>query len=191
MNNSRPAQLEAIREAIEAGNYKAAITSATRYLEAQYGKDRSGMVVHPSPADLGQLMRVRPGILGNVSVPELDALRVPAAMLQLGLSRSGIEWLPDGFTLASPLKPAVAVRMLLFSAAQARDMRSYRASGVKSVRILGVSAPDAKDKFSSCETCWALNNTVWPLASLPELPYPQCTHTLGCRCATVAEFHES
>jgi SPP1 gp7 family putative phage head morphogenesis protein len=85
------------------------------------------------------------------------------------------KWLPHNFTTDLPLDNDSAARMLLFSAQSKISLKQYRESKIiKYVKIM--ASPN------SCESCKKLNGNRYKIDEAQELPNPNCTYELGCRC---------
>lgn len=117
-----------------------------------------------------------PGILRGVTLEALHVLRFAAAMHYLfgGFKR---RWLPDSSMATGTRLDADSAKMMLVFAGYAR----LRIEGMKPVLTMASTArsscvPD------SCDVCKHHATETFYVASLPELPHPECTHTGGCRC---------
>jgi hypothetical protein len=108
-----------------------------------------------------------PSALLPYSAAEVDEARIHAAMALLGMTR-----LPR-FT--SEMKP---VHTLIAYVALHRSLESWRKSGV----VAGVTVLCSND--GPCEDCKKLQDRVWPIEAVPELPNPACTTPGGCRCCS-------
>lgn len=132
----------------------------------------------PSPEDVQKLERIleaRPTILKEVAVDEWAPLQRAAAMMELWGERSGREWLPEGFVGASNLDVDTAIRMVLFAGDHQAKLEQYRNSGCARVEVSGCGE-------DSCPVCKKMNGKKYRVNQVPELPHPECTHEMGCRC---------
>jgi hypothetical protein len=130
--------------------------------------------------NLTTIMEGRPHLLDDVPDSCLPPLRQAAAMMHLYGTGRASPYLPAGFTCGGHLGPEAAARMLLFHARNLETLADYRESGVvRSVKIL-VGRGDG-----TCDACVQFCDRVFPLKSVPELPYAKCTSTMGCRCCYV------
>ena len=101
----------------------------------------------------------------------MRSLRPKAAMMMLW----GESHLREGLETGTRFSGDVAARMLILSVNAQRHLREMRESGV--LKEVEVGATD-----DSCEECKKLARRKYRLANVPELPYPACTHEMGCRC---------
>lgn len=122
-----------------------------------------------------------PAILSDIDVNHRSALIVAAALSILGLEGASKAFL-DGLELKGHLKSAVATRMCVFAANNHRRLAQMKSAGINCAKILVDS--------QGCPECQHLQNVVYALDNLPELPNPACTCELGCRCSVVADFGE-
>ncbi len=129
-------------------------------------------------ARLRHVFEARPQILKDVSEHEWSALQIAAAMLQLwGESKAG-EWLPAEVTGASNLDRETAVRMILFAGVSRATLEQLARADIKQVEVL-----DSDD--SSCPACRRMAKRKYRVSHAPELPCPECTSPMGCRCTFV------
>lgn len=138
----------------------------------------------PSPEDLQQLQAIleaQPAILKDVSSDDWPVLQQAAAMMELWGERSPREWLPAGFVGASNLDPETAVRMVLFAGGHRAKLEQYRHAGCSEVEISGCGD-------GSCPACRKLGGKKYRVSQVPELPHPECTHEMGCRCMILPVF---
>ena len=112
-----------------------------------------------------------PPALLPYSAAEIREARIHAAMALLGMARV------PRFT--SEMKP---VHTLIAYGALHRNLESWRRSGV----VGGVTVLCSDD--GPCEECQKLQDRVWPIEAVPELPNPACTTPGGCRCAMAGEL---
>lgn len=122
----------------------------------------------------------KPRILGNISNDRLENLRVSAGMMQLWGTNTAAPWLPQDFTTGIHLDADSAARMLVFYASHLRAMEQYKEAGVRTAEVMAV-----EDNLT-CSACHGINGKKYRLDAAPELPYPNCTCEIGCRCTTVA-----
>jgi hypothetical protein len=135
-------------------------------------------------AKLREILHGRPKFLSRLPKLQMDALRVPAAMMELwGASDCG-KWLPSDLHTPLRVDNDTAARMLVFFAHHRADMAEYRALAkdgfVKCVEILSTE--------DSCEACKKLSKKRYGLNEVPELPYEHCTNEMGCRCLAQPVF---
>jgi hypothetical protein len=121
----------------------------------------------------------KPGILKDIDEGCLDSLRLGAAMMQLWGTNSARPWLPEDFETGSHLDADAAARMFVFHTSHLRNMDQYKKAGVKTVEVLGAGDDN------TCPACQEISGKKYKLDKVPELPNPNCTCEIGCRCTTV------
>ena len=84
------------------------------------------------------------------------------------------KWLPANFETGMSFDNDTAARMFLFPALRRAALEDYRKSGLQYVQIL--TTPE------SCNSCKKLEGKRYILSNVPELPNPNCTDEMGCRC---------
>lgn len=114
-----------------------------------------------------------PKIIANLGNEKLEVVRIAAAMMALWGTNRAKKWLPDDFETGLPFDSDTTVRMLQFQAVHKDTLERYHSSGVKYIEVLPVS--------DSCESCQKMAGKH-KIAEAPELPNPNCTHKMGCRC---------
>jgi len=136
----------------------------------------------PSEDDTARLryvLEARPQILKDVAESEWPALQIAAAMMQLWGESKGSEWLPPDVVGASNLDRETAVRMVLFAGISRATLEQLAHAGIAQVEVL-----DCSD--SSCPACRQMAKRKYRLSQAPEVPCPECTSSMGCRCTFVA-----
>ncbi len=126
------------------------------------------------------LFESRPKILGELSEAEWLQLRLAAAMMNLWGSANANAWLPSDFRGVSRFDNSTAARMIVFHSSHLQELAAFRAAGIKRVSI-------SRDREGSCSSCRSLPKRSLLLDEVPELPYAECTHPMGCRCEAVAK----
>ncbi len=122
-------------------------------------------------AEVEETYRTCPKILRGISEEALEAIRPRAAETLLWGESRPRQKLETGGAMSGE----VAARMLIFATSSRRNLSQMQAIGVvKVVNIL--SAED------SCGECRRLSGRQYSLRRVPELPHPDCTHAMGCRC---------
>lgn len=121
--------------------------------------------------DLMTALTDTPPALLPHSAAEISEARIHAAMALLGMTR-----LP---CFKRETKP---VHTLIAYVALHRNLESWRRSGV----VPGVTVLCSDD--GPCEECKKLQDRVWPIKAVPELPNPACTTPGGCRCVMAARL---
>lgn len=122
---------------------------------------------------LSNIFKNKPGILARLGNDKLEALRIGACMMALWGENKAKKWLPVNFETGLPFDNDTTARMFLFHAVHRATLERYHSEGLEHVEIL--AAPD------SCESCGKLAGT-YKLNEAPELPNPNCTGKMGCRC---------
>ena len=115
-----------------------------------------------------------PKILAHLGNEKLETLRIAAAMMALWGENKAKKWIPDDFETDSPFDFETTVRMLNFQAVHKDTLTRYRTEGMEYVEVF-----PAQD---SCESCKKLGGKNHKIAEAPELPNPNCTDKMGCRC---------
>jgi hypothetical protein len=82
-----------------------------------------------------------------------------------------------------PFQREFARNMLESAATNLHKLLSFRRINVKQVRITRGAVIFGLKSHPPCGSCLAMENTLWPTDSAPELPHPACTHPHGCRCS--------
>lgn len=178
----RQAEEESLR-AVREGRLRDAVRVVAEYERQQVfprgvGIDWDRLDLDAWEALLRRIFACRPGILAGVPEDRLEALRVAAIMELWGTNGCEDGWLPGGFETGARFDPSTAARMIVFHVTHLRDLEELRRAGVKAVRMLGCGE-------DSCEACRAIAAKVYPIARVPELPHPRCSHEVGCRCLVV------
>lgn len=167
-------------------NFKKAVQVVTNYEASQIfprglGIDWSNYSGDSEVEALQVIFGETPSILDSIDKIRLENLRLAAGMMQLWGTNSAQPWLVEDFETGTHLNKDAAARMLIFYASHLRDMKQYKEAGVKTVRISGV------DDTNICAACRKINRIKYKINNVPELPNPQCTSDIGCRCMTVAD----
>lgn len=121
-----------------------------------------------------------PGILNGIDEGCLESLRLAAAMMQLWGTNRVRPWLPNDLKTGIHLDGDVAARMFVFHALHLRNIKQYKNAGIKTIEILGINDANA------CSACRKISGKKYNINKVPELPNPNCTSEIGCRCTTVA-----
>ena len=173
-------------DALRKRNFKKA-TGLVAAFEAKQGHPR-GLVTdwkrYDPTNDLAILRSIfggTPSTLARLDKGKLAPLRVAVAMGHLW-GEGGVTWLPEGFDTEIGIDNDIAVAQFGIYAYNKHTLRSYRASGIKKVRILG-----GKDT-RSCDACRSIKGKVYKIGKAPELPLKGCTSSMGCRCTYLAEM---
>lgn len=120
-----------------------------------------------------------PAILG--AIPQEDALwlRVAAGLHILGFDEASRRYLSQ--KVHTPFRHGndVTMRMTVFAANHQRRLQQFRESNVEKARVRGTAE-------NGCAACRAINGRVYPLNTMPEMPYEKCTCVMGCRCTVAA-----
>lgn len=120
-----------------------------------------------------------PGILKGMDSQRMDTLRPATAMMHLWGDRDVRPWLPPDWASGIHLDAITSARMLEFSAVHTIRMCELHEQGFKKVEILGCLDAD------TCAACMKMHDKRFLLSSPPELPNPNCTSLVGCRCAAI------
>lgn len=117
-----------------------------------------------------------PKILRGMGDDDLEALKAYCAMQRLMRDHLPLSDLPADFKGVERLGIAGTWRMMHFYLKHRDDIDRMKSIGIKKVEIM-TSSPGA----GTCVACTKISK-VYPMASLPELPYEGCTCEMGCRC---------
>jgi len=153
---------------------------ASQVFPRGFGIDWSSYSGESDVEDLNTIFGRIPGILKGLDEDRLERLRFAAAMMHLWGTNKASPWLSDDFETGIYLERDAAARMLVFHASHLRNIKQYKEAGVKTVEILGV------DDANTCPACKKISGKKYRIDKVPELPNPDCTCEIGCRCTTVA-----
>jgi len=128
-------------------------------------------------AMLKVIFQAKPKILTTLNEEQMGHLRLAAGMMYLWGTNQAKAWLPDDFETDLRMDNDTAARMVVFYTYHQRSIAQYRATGVKTVRILATN--------DSCAACKKLARRKYKISEVPGLPYEKCTHEMGCRCTMV------
>lgn len=115
-----------------------------------------------------------PTMLKSLNREQIDVLRLVAGMMELWGTNTGKKWLPVNFSIPLLIDVDSAARMLLFHASFLNDIMRFKKSGIEFVQIMSDG--------TSCEKCKKHAGEKFKIDQVIELPNPECTHRLGCRC---------
>lgn len=128
-----------------------------------------------------------PTILAGMPDATLFELKVAAAMGWLWGScyeRDVKRWLPRDLQTGLIASNEAAVRMIASAVGHRRQVASAASlASVRGLKLTGV--PDNR----CCEACRALQGRLFLPCDAPELPHPNCTSPIGCRCGFVLITH--
>ena len=125
---------------------------------------------------LNDIFRSKPKIVAQLTDDKMEALRIGAAMMELWGINSPEKWLPDNFETGLSLDNDAAARMFLFHAESRANLEGYRDAGATEVEF------STAQNDTVCDSCNELNGKRYKLDEAPELPNPNCTNEMGCRC---------
>jgi len=127
------------------------------------------------------IFAARPRILGSIDDAALNNLRVHASLIEL----FGIGKIPKRLTPGSSgigrMDADAAARMLLFYVQSQADLAKWESI----VRRCEISVCS-----DACEPCATRHGQIYRLDEVPELPCPDCTHEMGCRCMYLAVLED-
>jgi hypothetical protein len=109
----------------------------------------------------------------------MAGIRLAAAMMHLWGTNNARRWLPEGAE-RQEIDWTVEARMLLFYALGKRSIQAMKQAGIKRVEILVSGNQD------DCPICRSDSGKVFPIDSVPTLPYEHCTCETGCGCVACA-----
>lgn len=120
-----------------------------------------------------------PRILTGIKDDVLQRVRVGAAMMQLWGTNTTKSWLPDHTETGIYFDADTAARMLVFHASHLRTIEQCKRAGIKMIEILGT------DDGNACSSCAQISGKKYKAEEVPEIPHPECTSEIGCRCTAV------
>jgi len=118
--------------------------------------------------DLAKAFTMCPKILNGLTPEQWDGLYLDYAVWQL-LGRAASDKCMPGSTGTGAMDSATVLRMLSFYIYHQRDLAQWRQLGIKRGTIMCCNS-------GSCDTCIGLDNKIYSLDKLPELPYKGCTY---------------
>jgi hypothetical protein len=183
--DNRKEQMQAsVLEALRARDLHRAVARVEDF-DAELGFPKDPLFTMPpdwKESALIDIFDVKPAILGEIPADALRELRLAAAMDLLGCEYH----LPDEIRNERlSLETKVAARMIWFRAKQIIGLRGLRAAGYQRVRLHTI-AKDQVGDWKACEVCVRLSGRIWEIEDAPEIPNPDCTSSLGCRCSLLA-----
>lgn len=174
---------------LAARDFRAASMTVADYEAAQpvprgIGIDWANYNPRRDIAMLGLIFNEVPGILKGIRPDALETVRLGAGMMALwGMGRprgSWRPWFPLHYDIGTHLEGDVAARMYSFYASNRSSLDQYRSESV--VRRVKVSACPGH-----CRECGEVSGS-YSLDEVPELPHPDCTSEIGCRCIYIGKL---
>ncbi len=134
------------------------------------------------------IYELTPAILWPVSPDAMPTLRRLAALsFLLGEDRPAERIVPEGFGTGIHLDPVTAARMLIFAAYQRVRVEAWTSlDGGRLRRRYPIHAVGDQDTCAACRD-FAARPAATTLQEIPEIPHPQCTSPMGCRCYVARE----
>lgn len=124
-----------------------------------------------------------PSILDGLEKDKRESLRIVAGMMWLWGRNKGDSWIDDNFETGIRFDADTSARMIWFHAKHLVEIEDYqRDMYFKKVGISG-----ANDELV-CDECKVIQGKIFNLNQVPELPLPNCTSEMGCRCSTFVGF---
>jgi len=121
-----------------------------------------------------------PRILKGIDKDCLEKLRPLAAMMYIWGDKSVRSWETENMETGIHLDADVVARMLIFHAHNLNEIEEARSlAGFKTVEVL-----DARDE-NVCPACREISGKKYKIEKVPEVPYPECTSDMGCRCTII------
>lgn len=166
---------------ITGGRFSKAVRLVAQYEASQVfprglGIDWSSYDGTRDVESLKAIFNATPAILKGIDEDRLRQLRPAAGMMLLWGTGTPRHWLPKGLETGIHLNGAAACRMLEFHARHLVNMKEYKKTGIKTVKVSGAN------DGATCSECRKINGKRYRLANTPELPYAKCTEEGGCRC---------
>ena len=173
-----------IYDLLEKGQYKKALLTVGQFEASQVfsrgiGMDWNNYGSDEDLAELKDIFSRVPSILKGMDQEKLLPLRTATAMMHLLGVNKATPWLPANYSTGIWLDPDAAARMLLFYVSNLRRLTEMNEINgfIKAVEIS--SFIDAH----TCPACRKIKGKKYQLNKALELPYPQCTSSMGCRCS--------
>lgn len=172
---------------LQAGDMRKALAIVFEYESKQVFPRGIGCDWNRTPdrddvARVQAVLNIRPKILRSLPGDQWGWAVYAAAMQEMWGERSAREWLPPTFTGVPQLGPETTVRMVAFAGSNAFSLAQMHSSGIKRVRICG------GDDSRSCPGCRKVAARSYRISEVPELPFEDCTSSMGCRCCYVADL---
>lgn len=140
---------------------------------------------YPHPRDLQVLETIfseHPEILSFLNKQDLQVARnIAAANFLLGTDRF-YRWVKPNFNYQVNMNPDAIPRMLLFYAITNRNIKEYKAMGIKYIQLNAC--------HDGCEACKVRHDEIFPIDNAPVVPHADCTHKMGCRCDYLPVFED-
>lgn len=130
---------------------------------------------------LGTIFREVPTMLNRESDDAISHLKLAAGMMELFGTGRARKWLPHNIQLRHDIDPEAAARMFVFHARHLERLAQLKEAGFRKVKVIGLS------DSSHCANCQKINGRTYKIENAPELPYPQCSCVIGCRCLILGE----
>jgi hypothetical protein len=118
-----------------------------------------------------------PEFLTEIKGKTLDDFRVAAGMNLLWMSGNSKNWFPEDFNWNHRLDIDTTCSMLNRYAYIQWRLNDIRRMDKRYVRSVEIHAAD-----NCCSYCKKYKDKKFDLDHIPELPNPNCTNKLGCRC---------
>jgi hypothetical protein len=131
--------------------------------------------------NLKAIFDAKPPILKWLDKDYFSPLRIAASMGFLWGESHYYRWLPKDLKINLNISLESATRMIIFSMQNKINLDQFKKFGYKKVKLSG-----SEDKYS-CPACQKLNNKIFQIDKVIELPYEKCTCVYGCRCEYIAE----
>lgn len=168
-----------LRNAIERRDFREVLAVRQRYVD----RIRVSYIGLTSISTLDAILGAEPSILKSCSKKVLGELQVAAAISCVISDNRGGKFLPEGLTTGLKMDNDAAVRMVIFSVMEQRNIASWTKSRVVESIQMRCPAVNEGEKFKTCDRCRVLEGRIFRLESpLPELPYEHCESVMGCRC---------
>lgn len=178
-------------EAFVRGDIPKALEAA-EHLARDLGVPLGALDQRPQPALwLEILATVSPKILAPLPSPLLEQLRQEVAVTAIfppPRAETLREWSHEEKDLVS-FHRHDTIRLLRSATSNRHMLLCLRKANVQRVNICPEAGIFGGPNTPNCDACLALCRTTWPIDEVPELPHPECTTHLGCRC-TIRPAHQ-
>jgi hypothetical protein len=158
---------------------------AAEHLAQDLGVPLGALDQRPQPALwLETLANAAPKVLAPLPSSLLEQLREEiaiSAIFQPAHRETPRDWTPEekGFV---PFHREDAIHLLTSATSNQHMLLCLRKINVQRVNICACGGIFGGYNTPTCDACLALCGTTWPIDKVPELPHPECTTHLGCRC---------
>jgi len=117
-----------------------------------------------------------PAFIKDLDSWSKEILRVICAMNSFWMTKIPDRWLPENFTWSYKFDLEKCCQMM-----NQYSFIQFKIERIKSMRDL-FDKVQIRCSDDVCNNCKKNKNKIFNIEDMPELPNPDCTHELGCRC---------